>query len=270
MTILDEIKALKIKRIDEEMRYITVEALKQRILNFSPPPAQDFIHLLKKKGKPAIIAEIKKASPSKGILREEFNPVEIAKEYYKSGVQAVSVITEKDFFLGCDEDFIRVRQAIPLPLLRKDFIVDCRQIYQSRLLGADAVLLIVSMLDDDDLKKMQAIANILGMACLIEVHDEVEVERAINAGAQIIGINNRDLKNFKVDLKTTERLIKIIPNDRFVISESGICNANDIKYLTDIGVDAVLVGETFMKAENIKNRIYEFIQARSASYVCKG
>ena len=150
---------------------------------------------------------MKKASPSKGVIKEDFNPVEIAKEYSLAEVQAISVLTEKDFFHGNDEYLMKIRQSIALPLLRKDFIIEVWQIYQARFLGADAILLIVSILNDEQLKKYMAVAGILGMQCLVEVHDKEELERALEVEAKIIGINNRDLKTFEVNLKNTETII---------------------------------------------------------------
>jgi len=172
-------------------------------------------------------------------------------------VQAISVLTEKNFFLGDDDYLVRIRQTCPIPLLRKDFIIDLWQVYQSRCLGADAILLIVSILSDEELKKFQVVAEILGMQCLVEVHNKEELDRALESGAKIIGINNRDLKTFEVDIRTTEKLMNYIPNDRAVVSESGIKDYNDIKYLKELGVDAVLIGETFMRAPSIKDKINE-------------
>ena len=209
----------------------------------------------------SIIAEVKKASPSRGIIKEDFDAAGILAEYGKSDIQAVSVLTEKSFFMGSDEYLVKDRQSLPLPILRKDFIIDIRQIYQSRCLGADAILLIVSILPGDILKKFMIIAGILGLHCLVEVHDEEELERALAAGARIIGINNRDLKTFNVDLTTTERLINKIPTDRVVVSESGISSVDDIRRLKTLGVDAVLMGEAFMKAPSISEKVLELRMA---------
>jgi indole-3-glycerol phosphate synthase len=173
----------------------------------------------------------------------------------KSDVQAISVLTEKDFFLGDDEYLVKVRQTSPLPILRKDFIIDLWQVYQARCMGADAILLIVALLDDELLNKMMIVAGITGMQCLVEVHDERELERALNAGAKIIGINNRNLKTFEVDLSTTERLINRIPRDRTVVSESGIKTLEEMKYIKSIGADAVLIGESFMRAASVQETI---------------
>lgn len=255
--ILDKIVAQKKLQLHEEMKYMPIDGWKQRIKRPGMHAIQSFSNAIKAGNEISIIAEVKKASPSKGIIREAFDPVEIAREYCSSDVQAISVLTERNFFLGHDDYLVKIRQLFPMPLLRKDFIIDIWQIYQARCLGADAILLIVSILTDEELKKFQVAAGILGMQCLVEVHDEKEVERALESDAKIIGINNRDLKTFKVDLETTARLMNHIPNDRAVISESGIETARDISYLKALGVDAVLVGETFMKAESISEKIKE-------------
>jgi len=255
--ILDKIVEQKKIQLKEEMSKISIEGWKQRIKRPGMHSTLNFFDALKKNDDISIIAEVKKASPSKGIIKEDFDPLLIAKEYSESDVQAISVLTEKNFFLGDDDYLVRIRQACPIPLLRKDFIIDLWQVYQSRCLGADAILLIVSILSDEDLKKFQVVAGILGMQCLVEVHNKEELDRALESGAKIIGINNRDLKTFEVDIRTTEKLMNYIPNDRAVVSESGIRDYNDIKYLKELGVDAVLIGETFMRAPSIKDKINE-------------
>lgn len=255
--ILDKIVEQKKIQLKEEMGKISIEGWKQRIKRPGMHSTQDFFNALKKNDDISIIAEVKKASPSKGVIKEDFDPLLIAKEYSESDVQAISVLTEKNFFLGDDDYLVRIRQAYPTPILRKDFIIDLWQVYQSRCLGADAILLIVSILSDEELKKFQAVAGILGMQCLVEVHNKEELDRALESGAKIIGINNRELKTFEVDIRTTEKLMNYIPNDRAVVSESGIKDYNDIKYLKDLGVDAVLIGETFMRAPSIKEKINE-------------
>ncbi len=255
--ILDRIVEQKRIQLAEEMKQISIEGWKQRLNRPGLHKTIDFFSAVKRKNDISIIAEVKKASPSKGIIREDFDPLEIAKEYNSANVQAISVLTEKNFFLGCDDYLVKIRQNIPIPVLRKDFIIDLWQVYQSRYMGADAVLLIVSLLSDEELKKFQVVANILGMQCLVEVHDRDEAERALESGARIIGINNRNLKTFDVDLKTTERLMNYIPHDRAVISESGIKTPEDMSYLKSVGVDAVLIGETLMRAQSIKDKIEE-------------
>jgi indole-3-glycerol phosphate synthase len=255
--ILDRIVENKRMQLKEEMSKISIEGWKQRIKRPGLHKPLDFYSELKNKDSVSIIAEVKKASPSKGLIKVDFDPERIAKEYIDSNVQAISVLTEKKFFQGNEEYLVKIRRFCPLPVLRKDFIIDLWQVYQSRCIGADSILLIVSLLSDEDLKKFQIVAGILGMQCLVEVHDEAELERALESGAKIIGINNRDLRTFEVDIKNTEKLLSHIPNDRVVVSESGIRSNEDIKYLYDLGVDAVLIGETFMRAQSIRDKIKE-------------
>ena len=255
--ILDDIVAKKKKRLSDEMKKISIDGWKEKLNRPGLHRVMDFFGAVKRKGLISIIAEIKKASPSKGLLRENFDPVEIAREYWKSDIQAVSVLTETDFFMGSEEHLVKIRQSLPLPILRKDFIIDIWQIYQSRYLGADAILLIASLLPAGELKKFMAVASILGLHCLVEVHNTEELDRVLEAGARIIGINNRDLNTFEVDLRTTEKLIGRIPYGRAVVSESGIRDAEDLKYLRDLGVDAVLIGETLMHASSISEKIRE-------------
>ena len=260
--ILDKIVESKKKQLEYEMSRISIEGWKQKLKSPGLQKTQDFYNALKNNEDISIIAEVKKASPSKGIIREDFDPLKIAKEYSESNVQAISVLTERNFFSGDDRYLIKIRQSFELPVLRKDFIINIWQVYQSRYLGADAILLIVSLLSDEELKKFQIVAGFLGMQCLVEVHDWREVERALVLGATIIGINNRDLKNFNVNLKTTEELMNHIPDDRLVVSESGIKDSNDIKFLKGLGVDAVLIGETFMRAQSIRDKINELRAVR--------
>ena len=256
--ILDKIVNEKKLQLKKEMSEISIEGWKQRVSRPGLHKTIDFYNALKKDKQISIIAEVKKASPSKGIIKEDFNPLEIAKKYSEEKVQAISVLTEKNFFLGDEDYLVKIRQNVALPILRKDFIIDLWQVYQSRCLGADAILLIVSILNDEELKKFQIVAEILGMQCLVEVHDREELERALESGAKIIGINNRNLKTFEVDLKTTEKLMNYIPHDRVVVSESGIQTQDDMRYLKDLGVNAVLIGETFMRADSINEKIKEF------------
>ena len=258
--ILDKIVEKKKERLKLEMQQISLEGWKQKLKGPGLHKPLDFSRAIKREGELSIIAEVKKASPSAGIIRQDFDPVSIARDYMKSEVQAVSVLTEKDFFLGDDDYLVRVRQTVPLPVLRKDFIIDLWQVYQARCLGADAILLIAALLNDELLKKMLIVAHITGMQCLVEVHDEEELERSLEAGAKIIGINNRNLKTFEVELATTGRLINRIPRDRVVVSESGIRTAGDMKYLKSVGVDAVLIGEAFMRAPSAQEKIKELRQ----------
>jgi indole-3-glycerol phosphate synthase len=255
--MLDRIVEQRRQQLNEEMKRISIEGWKHKIKGPGLHKPQDFFSAIKRHGQISIIAEVKKASPSRGVIREEFNPVAIAREYCEANVQAISVLTEKNFFMGGDEYLVRIRQAFPVPILRKDFIIDIWQIYQSRCLGADAILLIASVLTDEQLRKFLAVSGILGLYCIVEVHCEEELEAALAAGARIIGINNRNLRSFEVDLSMTEKLIGRIPHDRAVVSESGIRTAGDLKYLGGLGVDAVLIGEAFMRTDSIKDKVNE-------------
>ncbi len=196
----------------------------------------------------AVIAEVKKASPSKGVICTDFQPVEIARNYHKNGAQAISVLTDLDFFQGSLLYLMQVRQAVPLPILRKDFIIDELQIKEAHLHGADAILLIAAILDRWQMVDFQTLAAEYGMDVLVEVHDEWETEQALLAGSELIGINNRNLKTFAVDLETTFRLKKLIPPEIPVVSESGLKTVEDFRRLRKEGVQAALIGETLMRA----------------------
>ena len=196
----------------------------------------------------SVIAEVKKASPSKGVICADFNPVEIAKNYQKNNAQAVSVLTDVDYFQGSLLYLLQVRETISLPVLRKDFIIDELQIKEAQLHGADAILLIAAILDKNQLQEYRHQAAELGMDALVEVHDEAETEKAVEAGSDLIGVNNRNLKDFSMDLETTFRLKKMIPDDIPVVSESGLKTTDDFKRLRDEGITAALVGESLMRA----------------------
>lgn len=196
----------------------------------------------------AVIAEVKKASPSKGVICEDFQPVEIAGNYRRNGAQAISVLTDADFFQGALLHLMQVREAVPLPVLRKDFIIDALQIEEAHAHGADAILLIAAILDLSQLQDFQAKAGACGMDVLVEVHDERETEQALKAGSRLLGINNRNLKTFAVDLETTFRLKKLIPAEIPVVSESGLRTAEDFRRLRAEGITAALIGETLMRA----------------------
>ena len=196
------------------------------------------------------ICEIKHASPTAGVLREPFDPESIARAYAAAGAAAISVVTEERFFLGTRDTLLQVRRVVDQPVLMKDFVIDAYQIVEARVLGADAVLLITALLDRDQLREFGALAAELGLECLVEVHDEVELERAVEITAEVVGVNNRNLASFQVDLATTERLTRLMPPDRVVVSESGIRTRDDILRLEQAPVDAVLVGEALMRAEN--------------------
>jgi len=208
-------------------------------------------------GEPAVIAEIKKASPSKGVLRARFDPVAIAQSYQQAGAACLSVLTDRDFFQGGEADLEAARSACSLPVIRKDFLIDPYQVVEARCIGADCILLIVSALDDARLKALHELARELGMDVLVEVHDAEELERALAIDAQIIGINNRNLRSFEVTLDTTLGLLDRIPVGRMIVTESGVLAPEDVALMQENGVNAFLVGEAFMRAENPGARLRE-------------
>lgn len=201
--------------------------------------------------RPAIIAEVKKASPSKGIISEDFHPAEQAAAYQKAGAAAVSCLTEEYYFKGSAEYFKAVRKVIDIPMIRKDFIIDPYQIYEAKVMGADAILLIAAILDTEQMKEYREIAESLKMDVLAESHNETELTSVINAGCTIFGINNRNLKDFSVTLDTTKRLAGLVPEGGIIVAESGIKTAEDMKFLADCGANAVLIGETLMRSGNV-------------------
>jgi indole-3-glycerol phosphate synthase len=205
----------------------------------------------------SFICEVKKASPSKGIIASDFRYLEIAKEYEEAGASAISVLTEPEFFLGSDRYLKEISAAVQIPTLRKDFIIDHYQIYETKLLGADAVLLICALLDTERLAGYIKTATELGLSALVEIHNEEEAESAIKAGAKIIGINNRDLKTFTVDFGLTGRLRKLIPEGIITVAESGITKPEDVVILNGLGLDAALVGESLMRASDRKRFLFE-------------
>lgn len=214
-----------------------------------------------RKGDVALIAEVKKASPSKGIIREDFDSVAIARTYEESGASCLSVLTDRDFFQGSLDYLKAIREAVDLPLLRKDFIIDDRQILEAIEWGADAILLIVAILDDASLKHLHDLATKAGLTVLVEVHDTDELKRAIAAGATLIGVNNRNLKDFSVDLGNTAEIAKNIPSDHahLLVAESGIHSREDVSILKSTGASAILVGESLMKHFDIPSKIAELL-----------
>ena len=230
-------KPLAAMRFDAESRVLT----------------RDFAGALRAKisaGKPAVIAEIKKASPSKGVLRADFIPADIAQSYAEHGAACLSVLTDKDFFQGSIDYLKQARASCSLPVLRKDFIVDPYQVYESRVMGADCILLIAACLDDAQMKALEALAFSLDMAVLVEVHDRAELDRALKLKTPLLGINNRNLQTFEVSLDTTLGLLKDVPADRLLVTESGISTPADVARLRDAKVNAFLVGEAFMRADD--------------------
>ena len=217
------------------------------------PPPRDFLAALQtpKMGPVTLIAEVKKASPSAGIIRADFDPVAIAKEYEAAGASCLSVLTDEKFFQGSDDYLCAAREAVSIPVLRKDFVINDWQIYDSRVLGADAILLIMAVLMPEKVAKYQNIAHELGMAALVEVHTEAEMEAALTVNAKLIGINSRDLNTFVTDLGTVERLAAMVPKDVTLVAESGLKTPADVKRVADAGAKAILVGETLMRSEDI-------------------
>lgn len=207
--------------------------------------------------KPAIIAEIKKASPSKGVIREDFQPVAIGQDYAMNGAACLSVLTDKDYFQGSEVYLQMVRERCPLPVLRKDFMIDPYQVHEARALGADCILLIVAALEDGRMRELADLASKLGMDVLVEVHDADELQRALQLDTRLIGINNRNLRTFETSLQTTLDLKTQIPDDRLVITESGIHTPDDVKLMQDNGIYAFLVGEAFMRADSPGQKMRE-------------
>ena len=248
--ILDKIVAVKREEVAAALTRKPLAAVRfdaeSRVLT------RDFVGALRDKiasGHPGVIAEIKKASPSKGVLRADFIPADIAQSYAEFGAACLSVLTDQPFFQGCVDYLKQARASCQLPVLRKDFMVDAYQIYESRAMGADAVLLIAACLDDAQMKDFEAIARSLDMAVLVEVHDRTELERALKLNTPLIGVNNRNLKTFEVSLDTTLNLMVDIPADRLLGCESGIHTRDDVLRMGAAGVNAFLVGEAFMRAQ---------------------
>lgn len=257
MTILDKIYRYKLLEVAENKKRISVEVLKkdiQKSQNTKP-----FGSALKSDIGISIIAEIKKASPSVGIIRNDFDPIGIAHLYEAGGAAAISVLTDEKFFQGRLSYLTDVKKSVDLPVLRKDFIIDTYQIYEARSAGADALLLIAALLSKEEIQSFLELAKALGMDCLVEIHSETELQKVLQTNATIIGINNRDLATFKTDLGTTLRLRSMIPDGKIVVSESGIRSREDVKRLADIGVHAILVGETLMKSDDIPTKLHELL-----------
>jgi len=254
--MLDRIVAEKRKEVAQRKKSLPLSTLKERMAQCQAP--LDFAAALSGDST-RLIAEVKRASPSRGVLCVDFDPVALAKTYARGGAAAISVLTEMKYFQGGLDHLVAIREEVRLPLLRKDFIFDPYQIYESRAYGADALLLIVAILSQEQLKELLSLSRSLSISCLVEVHNESEVERALSSGAEIIGINNRDLATFAVDINTTYRLRPLIPQERIVVSESGISRREDVEKLKEWGVRAVLVGEALVTAEDIPTKMKELI-----------
>jgi len=255
-SILDRILVSKKREVARQKQAVNISCLLECISRRKAPLG--FAAALKGDGI-RLIAEVKKASPSKGVLRPYFDPMALAKTYAENGAAAISVLTDADYFQGSSEHLAAIRQAVGLPLLRKDFIYDEYQVYESAAYGADALLLITAILEPKQLENLLAVSRRLGMGCLVEVHDEEELKKALDAGAEVIGINNRNLNTFEVDLTTTQRILPFVPEDKTVVSESGISRREDVKRLEGWGVDAVLIGEALVTARNVPERIKELM-----------
>jgi indole-3-glycerol phosphate synthase len=260
-TILDEIMTFHRENLPKIMREIPLADL--RALTSVAPPTLDFYAALKKPGV-SLIAECKKASPSKGLIVPHYDAVEIAKAYAKAGASAISVLTDGRHFQGSLADLRDVKEAVgkkKVPVLRKDFIFDPYQVYEARVAGADALLLIAAVLSDTDLKELLALTHRLEMNALIEVHTEEELARVLPLQPRIVGVNNRSLQTFEVDFNNTARLRKLIPAEMVTVGESGIKTAVDVRQMAKIGVDAILVGETLVKSKDIYKTTAEFVRA---------
>lgn len=256
--ILRRILARKAEEVDERIGRVSLEALQRSAESASAP--RGFIAAIEQRvsaGKPAVIAEIKKASPSRGILREHFDPAQIAASYARGGAVCLSVLTDIDFFRGADSYLQSARAACDLPVLRKDFMIDPYQVYEARALGADCILLIVAALSDAMLSELLQLAHNLGMDVLVEVHDATEMQRALALPARLIGVNNRDLRSFETSLDVTLGFVDGFPDDRVLVTESGIHTRKDVSLMRSKGVHAFLVGEAFMKAEEPGEKLAE-------------
>lgn len=245
--ILDEIAAAAKKRIAAQKEIVSPDEMKKRACALPHETGFPFEKALKQEGI-RFICEVKKASPSKGVIAKEFPYMEIAKEYEQAGAAAISVLTEPDYFLGSDAYLEQIAKEVSIPVLRKDFTVDPYMIYQAKVLGASAILLICAILTDEQLKEYQSIADSLGLSALVEAHDEQEVMRALACGARIVGVNNRDLRDFKVDITNSVRLRSLVPEHVVFVSESGMKTPEDIDVLRRNGTDAVLIGEILMRS----------------------
>lgn len=249
-TILDEIIDWKRVEIAHRRRAVHIDVAR------SP---RDLVSALRRPGV-SLIAEVKRASPSKGLLCPDLDPGALAREYEAGGASAISVLTDERFFQGSLDDLRAVRQSVDLPVLRKDFVLDPYQVYEARTAGADAVLVIVAVLDDDTLSSLYRLVRALGMAALVEVHDEAELGRALAIEPRIIGVNNRDLRTFDVDLETTARLRALVPDDVVLVAESGIHTPADVARLAAMGADAMLVGEALVRAEDTRAKVRELVE----------
>jgi indole-3-glycerol phosphate synthase len=255
--ILDDIVKVKHREVAGRKKSTSPSALESAIEGM--PPTRDFRRALAGRNC-AIIAEVKRRSPSRGVIQEDFDPVRIAGEYERHGAAAVSVLTDETFFGGSDADLTAIKRAISLPILRKEFIIDPWQIHETRAIGADALLLIAAILGENQLRAYRELAASMGLASLVEVHDRRELETALSAGSEIIGINNRDLKTFTTDIRTSLALAPLVPADRTVVSESGIHSRTQIEILLQAGVHAFLIGEALVTAPDRGEKFRELLE----------
>lgn len=257
-TILDTIADYARERVAAAKAKISFEELKDRVSSMDKT-REDYAFEKALRGEGlSFICEVKKASPSKGIIDEKFDYLNIAKEYEKAGADCMSCLTEPKWFLGSDEIFTDIRKTVNTPMIRKDFTVDEYQIYEAKLMGADAVLLICSLMDTSTLEKYLGLATDLGLSALVETHDAKEIEMAAAVGAKLVGVNNRNLKDFSVDFSNAKKLRDLIPVDALYVAESGVSKAEDVAELKSIGADAVLMGEVLMRADNKKELLDSF------------
>lgn len=255
MNILDELAEYAKVRVKEAKKFRPLDVVKTEALS-KPKGDFEFEKALKKDGM-SFICECKKASPSKGIIAQEFDYLTIAKDYEAAGADCISVLTEPKWFLGSDQYLQEITDAVSIPVIRKDFTVDEYMIYEAKLLGAKAVLLICAILTEEQIREYIRICDTLGISALVEAHDEAEIQMAVRVGARVIGVNNRNLKDFSVDTSNSRRLRQMIPDDVVFVSESGIKDASDIELLKEAKVDAVLIGETLMKAQDKAAKLKE-------------
>jgi indole-3-glycerol phosphate synthase len=267
--VLEQIMNWKRQEVPRQMQEVPLAQVKA--FATIAPPALDFAGALRAAPGVALIAEVKRASPSKGLIAHEWDPVLIADTYARSGAAAISCLTDGRFFQGKLDYLTAIKERQRetgkfVPVLRKDFLYHEYQVYEARMAGADAILLIVSVLGDNELRRLRQLGESMGMAALVEVHDEHELERALKSEAQIVGVNNRNLKTFEVDIETTGRLRALIPPDKLLVSESGIRNADDVQHMAEMGCDAILVGETFCKLPQSErgDKVREFVNAGRA------
>ncbi|CVI70810.1 Indole-3-glycerol phosphate synthase [Clostridiales bacterium CHKCI001] len=257
--ILDELAAYSKLRVEQAKQQLSLEAIKANAMQL---PKGDFrFEQTLSKPEVSFICEVKKASPSKGIIAKQFPYREIARQYEEAGADAISVLTEPKWFLGSDQYLSEIRKEVSLPILRKDFTVDAYQIYEAKLLGADAVLLICAILDTKTIHNYLQICEELGLSAIVEAHDEVEIASAIEAGAKIIGVNNRNLKNFTVNFQNCTSLRKYIPENILFVAESGVKTAEDVASIANAGANAILIGETLMRSNQKKELLHTFRKA---------